>query len=50
MSRIGATLEAGDEVIGRRQDVHYLSLTFVAPLQAEQDIYLFHHVVCIYSC
>ena len=40
MSRIGATLKAGNHVILRGQDIDHLSFTFIAPLQTQQDVNL----------
>ena len=38
MACIGATLEAGDDVVLRGQHVHNLSFPFIPPLEAQQNV------------
>ena len=42
MAGIGAALEAGHNVVARRQHVDNLAFAFVAPLEAQQYVYLCH--------
>jgi hypothetical protein len=45
VARIGSALEAGDYVVTGRQHVNNFAFAFVAPLQTENYIYLFHNMV-----
>ena len=47
MTGIGAALEAGYDLVARRQHIHNFSLALVTPLQAEDNVNFFH---CIRFC
>ena len=42
MTGIGAALEAGYDLVARRQHIHNFSLALVTPLQAEDNVNFFH--------
>ena len=44
MARVGTALEAGDHLVTGRQDVDDLALALVAPLEAEDHVYLLHKI------
>ena len=44
MTRVRAALEAGDHLVVRGQDIDHLSLALVAPLEAEDHVYLAHNM------
>jgi hypothetical protein len=43
---IGASLEAGDQLIMRCEHIHYFSFAFISPLQAQQNVSL--HIGSLY--
>ena len=52
MPRIGTALEACNNIIGGRQYIDDLPFAFIAPLQPEEHIDLFHCmcICCIVCC
>ena len=41
MAGVGTTLESGHHIITRCKHIHYLTFTFITPLQSQKDINLF---------